>query len=187
MAMPVSARRYTADDLADLPEDGNRYEVLDGVLLVTPAPSRGHQEVQAELLFALGPFARSLGLSILAAPTAVRASATTELQPDILVLPRRYAGREDAAWERMSALVLAIEILSPSSRTIDRERKRVAYLANGVAEYWIVDAEARTVEVWRPGSVFGAVVSDELHWQPVQAHAGYRLDVSRVFQDALDG
>ena len=187
MAMPHSARRFTADDLADLPDDGNRYEVLDGALLVTPAPSRAHQLVQVRLILALGPYATSLGLDIMAAPTAVRSSPVTELQPDVLVLPRRYAGRADAAWERMSALVLVIEILSPSSRTIDRDRKRVAYLANGVAEYWIVDADKRTVEVWRPGSTHGTLVTGVLHWQPMQAHPAYRLDVSRVFQDALDG
>lgn len=186
MGLPVCARRYTAEELAGFPEDGNRYEVLDGELLVTPAPSRGHQGLQMELILLLGPYVRSLGLDIMAAPTAVRASHVTELQPDLLVLPRNYAGRRDFEWERMSALVLAIEILSPRSIRVDRVRKRDAYLANGVAEYWIVDPDSRSVEVWRQGGAQADTVCDALSWQPIATGDAIRIDLPSLFGSALD-
>ena len=80
--MSVSRAPVTADQLSELPDDGRRNEVIDGVLFVTPAPSRIHQRAQAELHIRLHAYSKALGLEVLMAPTAVRASARTEVQPE---------------------------------------------------------------------------------------------------------
>lgn len=186
MAMPAAERRYTADDLADLPDDGNRYEVIDGVLYVTPAPLLAHQWVQSRLIALLGPYVETAGLTLFAAPTAVRASAITEVQPDLLVFD---IARLDPAEERrlpMSILMLAVEIVSPSTRHRDRGIKRRTYLANGVAEYWVVDLNRRTVDVWQPGADTPDARAGTLAWQPVAGHAPLVIDVREMFAQVLD-
>ena len=79
MAMAVHTRRFTADELADLPDDGNRYEVIDGELFVTPAPMVVHQRVLMMFLRRLDSYADNCGLELLPAPTVVRASPVTEV------------------------------------------------------------------------------------------------------------
>ena len=181
MAMPHSARRYTADDLADLPDDGNRYEVIDGVLLVTPAPLLLHQRAQMQLIALLQPYAESIGLELFAAPTAVRASDITELQPDLLAYRPARRDLESERWVPMPSLALAVEILSPSTRHRDRGIKRQTYLDLGVAEYWTVDPEARAVDVWRPAETAPEARRDALVWRPVAGREPLVIDLRRFF------
>ncbi len=169
-----------------MPEDGNRYEVIDGELFVTPAPSRLHQRMQTELLVRLYTYVPPLRFEIFAAPTSVRASPLTEVQPDLLVLPYEYPGRNDARWERMSELLLTVEILSPSSLRVDREKKRRLYMAGGVREYWIVDLDTRSVEVWVTGAATARVERHALVWRPVPDHDALRLDLVALFDFVLD-
>jgi Uma2 family endonuclease len=127
-------RPYTSDDLAAMPDDGRRYEVLDGALLVTPAPSPRHQQVLVNLLVRLYA-ACPKHLTVLCAPVDYRQSDTTTLQPDLLV-----ARTEDFTERNLpKAPMLAIEVRSPSTALIDRELKRAAYERAGVPSYWIVD------------------------------------------------
>ena len=186
MAMSAPNVLHSADDLASMPEDGNRYEVIDGELFVTPAPNRLHQSIQTELLVRLYAYVTPFRFQVFAAPTAVRASAMTEVQPDLLVVPYDYPGRSDAPWERMSELVLAVEILSPTSLRVDRERKRRLYMAGGVREYWIVDLDARSVEVWVAGAATARVERHSLVWQPVPETDAQRLDLMALFSCVLD-
>ena len=160
MGMALTVPRYTVADLDLLPDDGNRYEVLAGTLLVTPSPSSAHQGVAAGLaaLFAPHILARRLRLF---SPGAVTVPPLTQLEPDILVVPPRFA--LGTPWAEIGEHWLAIEILSRSSRVYDREFKRDAYLALGVGEVWLVDLRDRSIEVCtQPGA--GRVVRDVVTW-----------------------
>ena len=139
----------TYRDYAALPDDGKRYEIHDGELCVTPAPSPQHQIVSANLFRVLDAHVRAgnLGL-ILYAPLDVilsdRASATTILQPDLVYFD---AGRVDTISQRgvEGAPTLAIEILSPSTAVVDRTTKRALYARYGVPWLWLVDPEAQSI------------------------------------------
>jgi Uma2 family endonuclease len=129
-------RPYTSDDLAAMPDDGRRYEVLDGALLVTPAPSWPHQHVVLSLAVLLKAACPD-HLTVLVAPFDYRQSESTTLQPDVLV-----ARVSEMTYRNLpKAPVLAIEVRSPSTALIDRELKRAAYERAGVPSYWIVDPQ----------------------------------------------
>lgn len=143
MAMAISVPHYTVDDLERFPEDGNRYELLDGVLLVTPMANTAHQVIanrlQVLLTNALGDDAHVVGGGAVVRPPK------TQLQPDILVFSAEFA--PTTHWRKIRGHWLAIEILSPSSRVYDRDFKRDAYFALGVQQVWLVDPWNLRVEV----------------------------------------
>lgn len=176
MGMALSVPRYTVDDLDRFPDDGNRYELLDGVLLVTPAPRAVHQIVAfriASLLHsALGGSAHVVG------PGAISVPPLTQLQPDVLVYPSRFSPETD--WLDVTEHWLAVEVLSRSSRIYDREFKRDAYFALGVREVWLVDIREKSVEVSRTrGS--GDVERDVIEWRPPAIGAIVRVSLREVF------
>jgi len=172
----------TADDLALLPDDGNRYELIDGALFVTPAPSRNHQRVLGELYLRLRAYAAAHGLEVLMAPVDVRASSITQVEPDLLVIPRPLPEEAESRWLPMARLLLAVEILSPSTARNDRGRKRQLYLTSGVVEYWIVDPEQRVIEVWNTSEVHRIIFAGAatLEWCPSPG-APLRLAVCDIF------
>jgi Uma2 family endonuclease len=133
---------FTADDLDTLPDDGNRYELLDGELLVTPSPRVRHQAVSLELGVLLRQ-ALPRGLRVLAAPMDVRFGPKRQLQPDLLVV--RDEGLDAVRVESVPLLV--VEILSRSTRSRDAVTKRRAYEQEGVASYWIIDADRPALTV----------------------------------------
>ena len=185
MAQRVPWVPRTADDLEAIPQDRNRYEIIDGVLYVTPAPSVNHQRVVGALHVLIRPYVASIGLEVLMAPLDVRASPVTQVEPDILVLPRVLASALTTRWAPMSALLLAVEVLSPSTASVDRGRKRDLYMSEGVDQYWIVDPEARRVAVWRPGDTEPAMLHADavLHWHPVPDVAALEIDLRTVFEE----
>jgi len=129
-------RALTADDLELIPDDGHRYELLDGSLLVTPAPVWAHQQMQGAV-FVLLWNACPAEIRVLGAPFAVRLTPETELQPDVLAA--RYA---DLTPENLPvAPLLAVEVRSPSTALIDLNLKKAAYERHGVASYWILDPD----------------------------------------------
>jgi Uma2 family endonuclease len=135
-ALPFG-RPLTADDLEQIPDDGHRYELLDGALLVSPAPGWQHQEVVMELVGRLRRACPSKQRA-LAAPFAVRLTPDTELQPDILVA--RY---EDLTPKNLPvAPLLVVEVRSPSTALIDLNLKKAVYEKYGVPSYWVVDPDA---------------------------------------------
>jgi Uma2 family endonuclease len=141
MALPWGAV-LTEDDLATMPDDGHRYELLDGTLLVTPAPNPNHQRCVTSLLVLLHA-ARRPGQTVLVAPLNVRLSRTTVLEPDVLV-----AQTADLTPARLEGPpLLAVEVLSPSTRRIDLGTKRLAYEAAGVPAYWLVDPDVPSLTV----------------------------------------
>lgn len=163
MGMPQLLPRYTVDDLKKFPEDGNRYELLDGMLLVTPQAAFPHQIVATRLAMQLGMAVGIPGHAHVVGPGAVQRPPFTELQPDVLVVSAQYAPMTD--WAKIKDFWLAIEVLSPSSRMYDREFKRDAYLALGVKEVWIVDWRERVVEVTKTRGHFRRA-RGELRWRP---------------------
>lgn len=165
MAMTAHTLEWTADMARALPDDGNRYEVLDGALFVTPAPSWRHQQVLRQLFRALGDYveAHRIGWALWA-PADVEFSAHRLVQPDLFVVP--WADREPASWRDVHRLLLAIEVLSPSTARADRHVKRRLYQDEGVAEYWIVDPDARLIERWRPTDARPEMLDERLVWAP---------------------
>lgn len=133
---------FTADDLVTLPDDGNRYELLDGELLVTPSPRVRHQAVSLELGHRLRS-ALPAGLRLLAAPMDVRFGPRRQLQPDLLVV--RDEGLDAVRVESVPLLV--VEVLSPGTRSRDTVTKRRAYEQEGVASYWLVDPDVPALTV----------------------------------------
>lgn len=145
MAMAISVPLYTVDDLKHFPDDGNRYELLDGVLLVTPQAAAPHQIVASRIQFELTASLQKPGLAHVVGPGAVVRMPNTQLQPDILVYPAHFSPATD--WHKVTEHWLAVEVLSRSSRIYDREFKRDAYFALGLKQVWLVDWHTRSVEV----------------------------------------
>lgn len=142
--MSVMPRRgdWTVDDLDDLPDDGLRYELVDGVLLVSPAPSATHQRAVMQLFRLLDP-AVPADLELFVAPFDFRPSRIRSVQPDLMVVDR--ADVQEDGVSRPPLLV--VEVMSPGSRVTDRATKRLFYEESGVAAYWMVDPQAGSVTV----------------------------------------
>lgn len=136
-------REFTRADLHAMPADGNRYELVDGALIVTPAPVWRHQSVLAQLYLAIHA-ACPAHLQVLFAPFDVRIAEDTVVQPDLLVAPRDSFTRTHLPGPPL----LAVEVLSPSTRHIDLGLKRSRYEAAGAESYWVVDADAGSVIAW---------------------------------------
>lgn len=132
---------FLADDLAELPDDGNRYELVDGLLLVSPAPAERHQRAVAELFGRLWA-AVPAGLRVYGAPLDVRFSDRVEVQPDLLV------ALDGPPRDRLDQLpLLCVEVLSPSTKRHDLVLKRRAYERGQLPSYWIVDPKVPSVTV----------------------------------------
>jgi len=145
----MSNALITYDDYVALPDDGNRYEVIEGELCLVPAPNRKHQKVLFNLTLLLGNFvkARKLG-DVYVAPFDVVLSTINVLQPDVLfVSNKRLKILTEAG--ASGAPDLAIEILSASTRRRDEVTKLRLYDDFGVDEYWIVDPGRERVRVYR--------------------------------------
>lgn len=136
-------REFTAADLEAMPDDGNRYEIVDGALIVTPSPRFGHQR-QLGRLYSLMDEACPPELVVLFAPFDVKISDLTVLQPDLLVAPRSAFSDKNLP----GAPLLAVEVLSPSTRHIDLGLKRSAYEAAGCPSYWVVDPSVPSITAW---------------------------------------
>jgi Uma2 family endonuclease len=135
-------RPLTRHDLHDLPDDGHRYELLDGMLLVSPSPTHRHQRAASRLVLLLGN-ACPADRELLFAPFDVVLADDTVLQPDILV-----ASARDLEDERLPLVPhLVVEVLSPSTRRVDLLLKRSRYEAAGIPSYWMVDPEEPSVTV----------------------------------------
>lgn len=134
---------WTVADLALLPDDGLQYQLVDGMLLVSPAPSVTHQRCQKALFRLLDPHVPE-NAELFFAPVDYQPTSRRSLQPDLLVISRADRGERSLTLP----LLLAVEVVSPSSRSIDLVLKRELYEQAGVAHYWAADPERRTVLVW---------------------------------------
>ena len=189
MAMPVT-RRWTAADVRELTQEDRpwpRYELLDGELLVTPAPGGPHQIAVAEILYVLMGYLRRVPVGIaLTSPADLELREGTITQPDVFVAPRGISSATgEPSWSEISELLLAVEVLSVSSARIDRVMKRDFYLANKVDEYWIVDCASRVVERWRPSDETPDLLRENLVWSPRGGEA-FVIDVVALFDRIHD-
>lgn len=178
MAAPLF---YTKEMVLALPYDGNRYETVHGELLVTPAPRELHQRVQFNLVLALGSYLRShkVGQCYLA-PADISWGPDILVQPDLFVVDLTEARTGD--WSRMQTLLLAIEVLSPSTARQDRFTKRRLYQQVGIPAAWFVDCDARHIEVWTPKATFPVFESERVIWHPEGASAPLVLDLPPLFE-----
>ena len=136
------ARPLTRADLESLPDDGHRYELIDGTLIVSPAPRHRHQTVVGNLHLLLRA-ACPPGLKVVLAPFAVALADDTEVQPDLLVAPRSQFTDRDLPGPPL----LAVEVLSPSTRRVDLLLKRDRLQEAGCRSYWLVDPDEPSVLV----------------------------------------
>lgn len=169
---------YSADMVRAMPDDGNRYETVFGELIVSPAPRPRHQVVHARLFGALHIYLQGEPIgTVLSSPADLSFG-----RDDVLVQPDLWVARtgelRHERWDRIGRLVLAIEILSPSSERHDRFTKRRLYQQLGADEYWVVDAERGFIEVWRPDDRFPVVVDDVLTWSPAGSSTPLRLEIA---------
>lgn len=187
MAMPTTLPapgEWTADEVWELlPDDGKRYEVIDGVLLVTPAPRLPHQFVLSALFAELQPFVSKHRVGTLMwSPADIRYGPKTMVQPDLFVAPL-VNGRRPAEWSEITRLILAVEALSPSTARRDRGIKRELYQRQQTDDYWIVDLKGRLFERWRAGDDRPEILDTTLEWQPAGAPEPLTLDLTSLFDE----
>jgi Uma2 family endonuclease len=176
--MAISVPRFTIDDLARFPDDGNRYELLDGYLIVTPAPGAPHQIIASRLMAYLFEALARPGHAHVVGPGVVVRAPRTQLQPDVLVYPARYSPKVD--WAKVGEHWLAVEVFNRSSRMYDRELKRDAYFALGVQTVWLVDPWDLSVEVW-PERNKSQAVRDRIEWHVAVANVDVTIDLAEIF------
>jgi Uma2 family endonuclease len=175
--------RLTYPELRMMPDDGKRYELIDGEVFVTPSPSEKHQRILVNLLMSMQAHAKARGLGrVYVAPFDVVFGEKTALQPDLLFVssPRRgIIGPEYV----LGAPDLVVEILSPYRVPYDRVTKFEQYAQNGVGEYWIIDPVAESVDVFRlAGSSYelvGSVTGDRTLETPLLP--GWKMPVRDLF------
>lgn len=177
MGMLLPLPHYTIQDLDTFPDDGQRYELLDGFLIVTPQPLPAHQVVAARLAQALAGY---LGESAsLTAPGAVQRIPNTSLEPDIVVFPGTVSLK--SRWLDFRDHWLAVEIYSPSSRIYDHDYKRDAYLALGVREVWLVDMTEKSILVSNSTGK-DQRITGTLTWHPPEMKQPLELSLERLFR-----
>ena len=180
MGMPAPVY-YTADMVRAMPDDGNRYEVVYGELLVTPAPRLWHQELVMRLLVALSRYLEANPVAhVLPSPADISWGPDVLVQPDVFVVALEEA--RTLSWSRVRTLLLVAEVLSPSTSRADRFVKRLRYREAGVPLYWVVDGDERAVEMWTPADDFPAVERDRLWWHPPGASVPFSLTLAELFR-----
>lgn len=147
--------RWTYKEYTALPDDGRRYEIMDGVLLVAPSPSPAHQYSSGKFFRYLAQYVEDTGLGrVFYAPLDVELTPYRVFQPDLIVLLNESLGKITAS-RVVGAPDLVIEITSPGTATYDRLSKFEAYAQAGIGEYWIVNPKTSSVEVaWLQGSTY---------------------------------
>ena len=187
MAMPATQTEWTVDMLDTLPNDGQRYELIDGVLFVTPAPGEAHQDVTGYLYTLLRAYLQGSAVGrAMISPSDVRRGdrRRNRVQPDVFVIRLTEGKRPPYPYE-LSDLLLAVEVPSPTNPAYDYHTKRELYLSNGVAEYWVLNAEARNLSRWRGDADPGEVLSARVEWHPAGMPAPLVIDLPAFFDEAV--
>lgn len=180
--MGMAAPNYwTAEMVRQLPDDGNRYEVVHGELLVTPAPRFDHQLLVTRMAVAIANYMAREPIGImLTSPADISWGRDVLVQPDVFVVPHDEAKSRE--WSRIRTLLLAVEVLSPSTARADRFTKRHRYQEARVPLYWIVDGDEQQVEVWTPDSELPAIEKQRLVWHPLGADCAFTLELAELFR-----
>jgi len=140
--------RWTYEDYAQLPDDGQRHEIIDGEHFVNPSPSTLHQHISKRLQYQLYTKIELAGLGVLFdAPIDVQLSEHDIVQPDLVIILNENV-RKITPTKIKVAPHLVVEILSPSNMDYDRITKRELYERFGVMEYWVIDPFEQQVDQW---------------------------------------
>jgi Uma2 family endonuclease len=191
MVMPAAAKRWTAAEVRALieanPLHTPRYELIDGELLVTPAPHYDHQRAVARLWRLLDDYVSTQRIGEAAiSPFDVELEEESLVQPDIFVIPPLPRPRPRRL-RKVQRLLLAAEVISPSSARHDRVKKRGYYSRNHLPEYWVIDLDARVFERSRPGETRPEVLAESIEWHPTGAAAPLVIDLPAYFSEVLGG
>jgi Uma2 family endonuclease len=179
MAAPIY---YTAEMVRALPEDGNKYELVHGELLVSPSPRPWHSVVLQRLFVEVYAYVERERLGVTFVERSdISWSPDTLVSPDLIVVPMDEA--RTLTWARMQHLLLVIEVLSPSTAGHDRFAKRRLFQEQRVPLYWIVDGHERQVELWTPDATFPAFERERLTWHPEGAAEPLTIELARLFRD----
>lgn len=189
MATQPAAREWTYAEFARLPDDGKRYEVIAGELCVTPSPDRSHQKVSSRLNALFLAFCEEQGVGDAYAAFDVIFGEGDYVEPDLVFV--RAERVDDVIRDRGIAGTpdLIVEILSDSTEGRDRGIKRERYAAYGVPEYWIIDIDAKHIEVYRltRGSLRRVAVEDDvLRYRPAPGGPELVIDVPHLLRPAND-
>lgn len=184
MTSKALTERWTYTEFARLPADGNRYEVISGELHMTPAPRPLHQVIIMRLVALMGGFVEAHDLGwVLPGPIDVLFAEGDYLEPDLIFIRRERGGIiSDRGIEAAPDLV--VEVLSGSTAERDRGIKRERYMYFGVPTYWIVDPEAREIEVYRlaEGKAEPEIVGDLLAWRAVPGGPELEIRLAEVLR-----
>ena len=186
MGMPAITQEWTVDMLDALPDDGQRYEVIDGVLFVTPGPGEMHQDVVGELYALLRDYLMGSDVGkTMVLPSDVRRGdrRRNRVQPDVFVI-RKVDGKRPPYPYELHDLLLAVEVVSPGNPLLDYQVKRDLYLREGVGEYWVINPGARNVSRWRGRDDPGEVLSKTVSWQPEGVSVPFVVDLAGFFEAA---
>jgi Uma2 family endonuclease len=178
--MDTATGTWTVAERDRLPNDGNRYEVVDGELFVTPMPVPRHQLIVQRLWRLLDPYVRLHGIgSAFCAGTDVYFDSRNAVVPDVAVydFPEAQLPR---TWQEAPKPILVAEVASDSTWRRDVGPKRQLYEKREVPEYWIVDGDDCTVTVVRPHEE-DVVVRNTLRWQPQSAFPALEIVLADVF------
>ena len=182
MLMAQATGAWTLAELDRLPDDGNKYELIDGELFVTPAPSPVHEVLATFLRELLDPYVHKEQLGRAYMAKSVIQTKKSQVEPDLMVriTPRPIPEK----WPEMPTPILVVEVLSGITRRRDHVEKRAFYLRNGVAEYWIVNRWDRTIAVVTP-SAKDVIADTQLTWHPSGASTALVIDVADYFRSVL--
>ena len=198
MHMVAPAKMWTVDAVRALPDDGRRYELIDAMLhangvaipngdlagldpAMTPSPTPLHQLRAFALARILADYVdRERCGSVMLSPADLELAPGTIVQPDVFVTPPPGEGAI-LSWAQIASVLLAVEVLSPSTARTDRIRKRSYYQRAGVPEYWIVDNDAQAIERWRPGDERPEILAARITWQPDGATEPLTIDLDKFF------
>lgn len=198
MHMVAPAKVWTVEEVLALPYEGRRYELIDGILLVngvpvprgdlgavdpamTPSPSFPHQGAVTALWRLLTEYLEShrTGCAFVA-PADIVLGNRRVVQPDVFVVPL-VDGRAPRTWDEAGSLLLAVEVVSPSTARTDRVIKRRVYQEAGVPVYWLVDLDARIIQRWRSGAARSDELADVIEWLAPGAPEPLRIDIPAFF------
>ena len=180
MLMATATKRWTLAEVHSLPEDGNKYELVRGELFVTPPPSGDHETIAARLTRIIDPYVDANRLGFVYRPRAVVRYDDSEVEPDLMVSQQIPSVGGDKAWNRAPTPILVVEIHSAYTRSRDVLQKRSLYMDAGIAEYWMIDPDRRTITSVRT-NVPNVVCTEQLTWNPPGVAAPLTFHVHRVF------
>jgi Uma2 family endonuclease len=188
MGMPAAAKKHWSADEARALNEANpqhwpRYEVIDGDLLVSPAPRSLHQDAVLSLASRLRDYTdRTRVGHTMIGPADLELERDSTVSPDLFVT-KLVNGRKPRSWKEVDGLWLVVEVLSPSTARYDRVIKRAYFGRNQVPEYWVVDLDARTVERWRAGEDRAEVAFGTILWTPDPAVEPLTLSLLELFHE----